>query len=74
MSSHQEKISESSCEDEEDEMAIVAKRYKKLVLRKSQQMERENFNKNQFNGDSSRGNEVICYGCKMLRHLKSDVH
>ena len=32
MSSHQEKISESSCEDEEDEMAIVAKSYKKLVL------------------------------------------
>ena len=32
MSSHQEKISESSCEDREDEMTLVAKRYKKLVL------------------------------------------
>ena len=41
--SHQEEISESSYEDE---MTIVAKRYKKLVLEKSQQMERGNFNKN----------------------------
>ena len=32
MSSHQEKISESSCEDEEDEMTILAKRYNKWVL------------------------------------------
>ena len=32
MSWQQEKTSESSCEDEEDEMTIVAKRYKKLVL------------------------------------------
>ena len=32
MSSHQEETSESSCEDEDYEMAIVAKRYKKLVL------------------------------------------
>ena len=32
MSSHQEKTSESSCGDKEDEMIVVAKRYKKLVL------------------------------------------
>ena len=32
MSSHQEKTSESSCEDKEDEMIVVAKRYKNLVL------------------------------------------
>ena len=36
MSSHQEETSELSCEDEKDEMAIVAKRYKKLVLQKGQ--------------------------------------
>ena len=34
MSSHQESTSESSCEDEEDEMVIMAKRDKKLVLQK----------------------------------------
>ena len=36
MSSHQEETSESSCDDEEDEMAIMAKRYRKLVLQKGQ--------------------------------------
>ena len=39
MISHQEETSESSCEYEEDEMAIMAKRYK-LVLQKSQRMGR----------------------------------
>ena len=38
MSSHQEKTSESSCDDEKDEMAIVAKRYKKPVFQKGQRM------------------------------------
>ena len=46
MSSHQKETSESSCEDEEDEMAIVAKRYKKLVFQKGQRMGRRNFNNN----------------------------
>ena len=55
----QEKKSESFCEDEENEVAIVAKRYKKLVFQKGQQMGRRNFNNNRFNGGSSRGNEVI---------------
>ena len=72
MSSHQKEISESFCKDEEDEMAIVAKRYKKLVLRKSQRMGRRNFNNNQFKGDSLRGNEVICYECKMPGLLKNE--
>ena len=42
MSSHQEEISESSYKDEEDEMAMVVKRCKKLVLQKSQRMGRGN--------------------------------
>ena len=72
MSSHQEETSESSCEDEEDEMAIVSKRYKKLFLQKGQWMGRKNFNNNRFKGGSLRGNEVICYECKMLGHLKNE--
>ena len=72
MSSHQEETSESSCDDEEDEMDIVAKRYRKLVLQKGQRMGRRNFNNNRFMGESSRGNEVICYECKMPRHLKNE--
>ena len=35
-------------------------------------MGRGNFNKNQFKCGSSKGNEVICYGCKMLGHLKNE--
>ena len=35
-------------------------------------MGRRNFNNNRFKGDSSRGNEVICYGCKMPGHLKNE--
>ena len=60
MSSHQEKISESCCKDEEDEMAMVVKRCKKLVLQKTQRMERgNNSNKNQFKGDSLRSNKFL---------------
>ena len=53
-------------------MAIVAKRYRKLVLQKGQRMGRRNFNNNRFKGGSSRGNEVICYECKMPGHLKNE--
>ena len=35
-------------------------------------MGRGNFNKNLFKGDSSRSKEVICYGCKMPKHLKNE--
>ena len=35
-------------------------------------MGRRNFNNNRFMGDSSRGNEVICYECKMSGHLKNE--
>ena len=72
MSSHQKETSESFYNDEKDEMAIVAKRYKKLVLQKGQRMGRKNFKNIQFKGGSSRGNEVICYECKMLGLLKNE--
>ena len=46
MSSHQEKISESSCKDEKNEIAMVVKRCKKLVLQKSHRMGRGNNSNN----------------------------
>ena len=46
MSSYQEEINESSCKDEKDEMAIVVKRCKKLILQKSHKMGRENNSNN----------------------------
>ena len=38
INSHKEEIGESSCEDKDAEMAMVAKRYKKIVFQKSQRM------------------------------------
>ena len=35
-------------------------------------MGRRNFNNNRFKSGSSRGNEVICYECKMSGHLKNE--
>ena len=35
-------------------------------------MGRGNFNKNRFKGGFSKGNEVICYECKMSGHLKNE--
>ena len=35
-------------------------------------MGRRNFNNNRFKGGFLRGNEVICYECKMLGHLKNE--
>ena len=60
ISSHQEEISESSYKDEEDEMAMVVKSCKKLVLQKSQRIGRgNNSNKNQFKGDSSKSDKFM---------------
>ena len=53
-------------------MTIMAKRYKKIVLQIGQRIGKRNFNNNQFKGGSSRGNEVICYECKMPEHLKNE--
>ena len=72
MSSHQKETSESSCEDEEDEMTIMAKMYKKLIFQKGQRMGRKNFNNNRFKDGSLSENEVICYECKMPGHLKNE--
>ena len=52
-------------------MAIVAKRYRKLVFQKGQRMGRRTFNNNRFKSGSSRSNEVICYECKLPGHLKN---
>ena len=69
MSSHQEEINESSCKDEEDEMTIVVKRYKKLVLQKSKRMRRGN-SSNKINS------RVILQGAinfyNKLGYLKND--
>ena len=56
ISSHQEKISESSCENEKDD----GHKYKKLVFQKSQRMGKGNNSiKNRFKSDSSKSNKFL---------------
>ena len=46
--SRSEELYENSCEDEDAEMAVLAKRYKKLTFQRDQQTGRRNFQKYQF--------------------------
>ena len=72
MSSKDEELYENSCEDEDVEMAMLTRRYKKLAFQHDQQMERRNFQKDQFRNDPSRNNQIICYGYKQPGHLRSE--
>ena len=35
-------------------------------------MGRRNFKRDQFRNDSSRNNQITCYGCKQLGHMRSE--
>ena len=48
MSSKDEELYDNSCEDEDAEMAMLTKRYKKLAFQHDQQMGRRNFRRDQF--------------------------
>ena len=72
MSSHKEEISESSCEDEDAEMAMLAKQYKKLTFEKNQRMRKWKFKRDRFKGVSSRYNQILCYGCNQPEHLRNE--
>ena len=53
MISKEEELYETSCEDEDAEMAMLAKRYKKLAFQRDQQMGmgRRNFGRDRFRND-----------------------
>ena len=72
MSSRNEEIYEDSCEDKDAEMAMLARRYKKLAFQRDQWMGRRNFRKDQFRNKPSRNNQITCYGCKQLGHVRSE--
>ena len=72
MSSKDEELYDNPCEDEDTKMAMLARRYKKLAVQRDQRMGRRNFWKDQFQNDPSRNNQITCYGCKQLGHLKSE--
>ena len=48
ISSRNEELYEDSCEDEDVEMAMLAKRYKKLAFQHDQRMGRRNFRRDRF--------------------------
>ena len=63
---------EDSYEDEDFEMAMLARRYKKLAFQRDQRMGRRNFRKDRFRNKSSRNNQITCYGCIQPGHLRSE--
>ena len=71
-SSRSEKLYENSCEDEDAEMAMLARKYKKLVFQRDQRMGRRSFRRDRFRNEPSRNNQITCYGCKQPRHLRSE--
>ena len=56
MSSKDEELYDNSCKDENTEMAMLAKRYKKLVFQRDQRMRKRNFQRDRFRNDPSRNN------------------
>ena len=73
-SSRSQELYEDSCEDENAEMAMLAKRYKKLAFQRDQRMGRRSFRRDRFRNEPSRNNQITCYGCKQPGHLNRNVH
>ena len=72
MSSKEEELYETSYEDEDVEMAMLARRYMKLAFQRDQRMGigRRNFLKDRFRNEPSRNNQITCYGCKQPKHMR----
>ena len=71
MSFKDEELYDNSCEDEDAEMEMLARRYKKLSFQHDQRM-RRNLRRDRFWNDPSRNNQITCYGCKQSGHLRSE--
>ena len=70
-SSRSEELYEDSYEDEDAEMAMLARRYKKLAFQRDQRIGRS-FRRDWFWNEPSRNNQITCYGCKQPGHLRSE--
>ncbi|EOY32356.1 Uncharacterized protein TCM_040215 [Theobroma cacao] len=73
-----EELEELSCDDDE-KLALVARKFKKLMSRKNRKLNRRGFRKDQGvswkirkKNDSNKKEEMICYECKKLGHFKSE--
>ncbi|WRX19290.1 zinc finger protein [Theobroma cacao] len=74
----EEELEELSCVDDE-ELALVARKFRKLMSRRNRRLTRRGFKKNQGaswkirnKNDSSKKEDMICYECKKLGHFKSE--
>ena len=65
-SSRNEELYEDSCEDEDIEMAMIVRRYKKLAFQRDQLIGRRNFRRDRFRNEPPRNNQIIYYGCNNL--------
>ena len=73
MSSKEEELYDTACEDEDSEMEMLVRRYKKLGFQRDRKMGigRRNFKRDQLRNEPSRNNQITCYGCKQPRHMRS---
>ena len=71
-SSRSGELYEDSYKDEDVEMAMLARRYKKLAFQRDQRMGRRSFRRDRFRNEPSRNNQITCYGCKQPGHLRSE--
>ena len=71
-SSRSEELYKDSYEDEDAEMAMLARRYKKFAFQRDQRMRKKSFRRDWFRNEPSRNNQITCYGCKQPGHLRSE--
>ncbi|WRX26832.1 GAG-pre-integrase domain - like 10 [Theobroma cacao] len=72
----EEELEELSCDDDE-KLALVARKFRKLMSRRNRRLTRIGFRKDQGSSwknrnkiDSNKKEELICYECKKLGHIK----
>ncbi|WRX16394.1 Integrase [Theobroma cacao] len=74
----EKELEELSCDDDED-LALVARKFRKLMSKINQRLTRRGFRKDQGSSwkirnkhDSNKKKEIICYECKKPGHFKSE--
>ncbi|WRX27656.1 zinc finger protein [Theobroma cacao] len=74
----EEELEELSCDDDE-EIALVARKFRKLMSRRNRRLARRGFKKDQSASwknknkiDSNKKEDLICYECKKPGHFKFD--
>ena len=71
ISSREKETYETACEDEDAKMAMLARRYNKLALQRDQRMGRKNFRRDRFRNDLSKNNQITCFSCKQVGHIRT---